>query len=199
MRYNLQRWSRRWKFAPIRMSPVCHHHRLHELDDVEVDGPSAYPLVGVGRLVGMPSWWQDGERSASVGTVPGSAALCGSGERSHLRPTHNAPRRVSHIFQANYIHNRLAMGLWCNILFTEGIVGHAHAMKIYGGKSCWSPLTLKLCTICRRLIYFKLRQLQTRDIIWWIKSRVGTKQAWKFWKRKNIFNLWTNECTYNFK
>jgi len=169
MRYHLQRWSRRWKFAPIRLSPVCHHHRLQELED----GPSAYPLVGVGWLVGMSSWWQDGERSASAGTVPGSVVLCGSGGRPHLQPTHNAPRRVSHIFQANYMKNRLAMGLWCNILFIKGTVAHAHAMKIYRGKSCWAPLILKLGTICRRLMYFKLRQLQTREIIWWIESRVG--------------------------
>jgi len=124
MRYHLQGWSRRWKFAPIRLSPVCHHHRLHELDDVEDDGPSAYPLVGVGWLVGLSSSWQDGERSVSAGTAPGSVALCGSGGRSHLQPTHNAPRRVSHIFQANYMHNRLAMGLWFNILFTKSKAAH---------------------------------------------------------------------------
>lgn len=142
MRHHLQRWSRRWRFAPIRLSPVCHHHRLHELDDAEDDDPSVYPLVGVGWLVGM-SWWQDGERSASAGTVPGSVALCGSGGRPHLQPTYNAPRRVSHIFQANYIQNRLAMGLWFNIMFTKDKVTHAHAMKMYRGKSCLAPVILK--------------------------------------------------------
>ena len=184
MRHHLQRWSRRWRFAPIRLSPVCHHHRLHELDDVEDEDPSAYPLVGEGSLVGMSSWWQDGERSASVGTVPGSVALCGFGGRPHLQPTHNAPRRVSHICQASYMQNNLAMGLWFNILFTKGKVAHAHAMKIYRGKSSLDPIILKLGTICRRLIYFKLRPLQPQEIIWWTEGRVGPTTGLKVLEKK---------------
>lgn len=57
------------------------------------------------------SCWSDGERSASAGTVSGSAVLCGSGGRSHLQPTHKAPRRFSPIFQANFMQDRIAKGL----------------------------------------------------------------------------------------
>ena len=88
--------------------------------------------------MGLTSWWQDGERSVSAGTGPGSVALCGSGGRPHLQPTHNAPRRFSRIFQANYMQNRLAMGLKFNILFTKGYVAHAHAMKMYRGEKLLS-------------------------------------------------------------
>jgi hypothetical protein len=43
--------------------------------------------------------------------VSGSAVLCGSGGRSHLQPTHKAPRRFSPIFQANFMQDRIAKGL----------------------------------------------------------------------------------------
>jgi hypothetical protein len=66
--------------------------------------------------------------------VSGSVPLCGSGGRPHLQPTHNAPRRVSHMFQANYMQNRLAMGLRFNISYTKGEISHAHAMKTCRGE-----------------------------------------------------------------